>query len=107
MEKKVYNFNPGPAVLPRPVLEKVQEELLDFGGTGLSILEISHRSKTYDGVHMEAEARVKKLLDLGDDYRCLFLQGGASGQFAMIPMNFLSPGRTADYLLTGSWSQKA
>ena len=107
MEKKIYNFYPGPAVLPRPVLEKVQEELLDFGGTGLSILEISHRSKTYDGVHMEAEARMKKLLDLGDDYRCLFLQGGASGQFAMIPMNFLSPGRTADYLLTGSWSQKA
>ena len=81
--------------------------MFDFGGTGLSILEISHRSKTYDGVHMEAEARMKKLLDLGDDYRCLFLQGGASGQFAMNPMNFLSPGRTADYLLTGSWSQKA
>ena len=105
MEKR-FIILPGPAVYPA-VLEKVQEELLDFGGTGLSILEISHRSKTYDGVHMEAEARMKKLLDLGDDYRCLFLQGGASGQFAMIPMNFLSPGRTADYLLTGSWSQKA
>ena len=107
MEKKIYNFNPGPAVLPRPVLEQVQEELLDFNGTGMSILEISHRSKAYEGVHLEAEARLKKILDLGDDYRCLFLQGGASGQFAMIPMNFLTPGRTADYLLTGSWSQKA
>jgi phosphoserine aminotransferase len=107
MEKKVYNFNPGPAVLPKPVLEQVQAELLDFNGTGMSILEISHRSKAYEGVHMEAEARMKKLLNLGDDYRCLFLQGGASGQFAMIPMNFLAPGRTADYLLTGSWSQKA
>ncbi len=80
---------------------------MDFSATGLSVLEISHRSKPYEGVHLEAEARMKKLLNLGDDYRCLFLQGGASGQFAMIPMNFLTPGRTADYVLTGSWSQKA
>src|SRR5690554_5252622 len=107
MEKKIYNFYPGPAVLPRPVLEEVQEELLNFNATGLSILELSHRSKDYEEVHLEAEARMKKLLGLGDDHRCLFLQGGASGQFAMIPMNFLAPGRTADYLLTGSWSQKA
>lgn len=107
MEKKVYNFYPGPATLPRPVLEKAQNEFLNFSSTGLSITEISHRSKEYGALHLEAEARLKKLLGLNDDYSCLFLQGGASTQFAMLPMNFLSPGRTADYLITGTWSQKA
>ncbi len=107
MEKKVYNFYPGPAILPRPVLEKVQSEFLNFNSTGLSITEISHRSKTYEELHLAAEARLKKLLGLNDDYRCLFLQGGASTQFAMLPMNFLPPGGTADYLITGSWAKKA
>ena len=92
---------------PWPVLEKVQSEFLNFNSTGLSITEISHRSKTYEELHLAAEARLKKLLGLNDDYRCLFLQGGASTQFAMLPMNFLPPGGTADYLITGSWAKKA
>lgn len=104
---RVYNFNPGPATLPLSVLEQAQQELLDFQGTGMSILETSHRSKAYEAVNSEAEARVKQLLGLGDDYRALFVQGGASLQFAMVPMNFLPAGATADYLITGSWATKA
>ncbi len=104
---QIYNFNPGPAILPVPVLERVREELPDYGGTGLSILEMSHRSKEYEAINAEAEARLKALLALGDDYRVLFVQGGASLQFAMVPLNFLPAGRVADYLLTGSWSEKA
>jgi len=107
MEKKIYNFYPGPATLPRPVLEKVRNEFLNFNNTGISVSEISHRSKEYESLHLATESRLKKLLGLGDDYKCLFLQGGASTQFALLPMNFLPPGRTADYLITGSWSQKA
>src|SRR5262245_1852609 len=103
----VYNFNAGPAILPRPVLEHAQQELLDYRGIGMSVLEISHRSKEYEAINAEAEARVKRLLGLGDDYRALFLQGGASLQFAMLPLNFLPAGATADYLLTGVWAEKA
>jgi phosphoserine aminotransferase len=103
----VYNFNPGPAILPRPVLEQAQRELLDYQGRGISILEMSHRSKEYETINAEAETRIKRLLDLGDDYRVLFLQGGASLQFAMLPLNFLPPGAVADYLLTGAWAEKA
>lgn len=102
-----YNFNPGPAILPRPVLERAQQELLDYGGTGLSILEMSHRSAEYEAINAEAEARLKRLLGVGEDYHILFLQGGASLQFAMVPLNFLSPGAVADYILTGVWSEKA
>lgn len=104
---RVYNFNPGPAVLPRPVLERAQQELLDYQGRGMSILEMSHRSKEYEAMNAEAETRIKRLLGLGDEYRALFLQGGASLQFAMVPLNFLPAGATADYILTGSWSEKA
>ncbi|NJN65509.1 MAG: 3-phosphoserine/phosphohydroxythreonine transaminase [Chloroflexaceae bacterium] len=104
---RVYNFNPGPATLPLPVLEQAQQELLDYQGTGMSLLETSHRSKAYEALNREAEVRVKRLLGVGDDYRALFLQGGASLQFAMVPMNFLSAGATADYLITGSWAEKA
>jgi phosphoserine aminotransferase len=104
---KVYNFNAGPAIMPRPVLEQAQQELLDYQGIGMSVLEISHRSKEYEAINAEAEARIKRLLGLGDEYRVLFLQGGASMQFAMLPLNFLPPGAVADYLLTGVWAEKA
>lgn len=104
---RVYNFNPGPATLPLSVLERVQAELLDYQGQGISILETSHRSKSYEAINSEAEARIKRLLNLGNDYRVLFLQGGASLQFAMLPLNFLPAGGVADYILSGSWSEKA
>lgn len=104
---EIYNFYAGPAVLYREVLEQAKEEFLDFAGTGMSVLEISHRAKAYDAVVAEAEASLKSLMGLNDDYRVVFLQGGASLQFSMVPMNFLKAGRTADYILTGTWSEKA
>lgn len=107
MAERVYNFNPGPATLPLPVLEEIQRDLLDFRGTGMSILEISHRSKEYEAVHEEAEALLKELLEIGDDYRVLFLGSGASMQFDMIPINFLPAGATADYVVTGIFAEKA
>lgn len=107
MTERVFNFNPGPSTLPLEVLEQAQRELLNYQSTGMSILEISHRSKPYEAIHHEAESAIKEMLGLGDDYRVLFLQGGASSQFSMIPMNFLSDGRTADYLITGSFAEKA
>lgn len=103
----VHNFNAGPAVLPRAVLERAQAELLDYQGRGMSILEMSHRSKEYEAVNRSAEARFKRLLGLGDDYRVLFMQGGASAQFALVALNFLAPGATADYVITGAWGEKA
>jgi len=105
--KKVHNFNAGPAMLPPPVLEQVQAELRDYQGRGMSIMEMSHRSKEYEGVNSQAEATFKRLLGLTEGYRVLFVQGGASTQFAMVPMNFLPPGGVADYLVTGSWAEKA
>jgi len=104
---RTMNFNPGPACLPLPVLEQAREEFLDFAGTGMSILEVSHRSPEYDAVHRGTQAKLKKLLGLGDDYEVLFLGGGASTQFAMIPLNFLGEGQVADYIDTGTWSTKA
>ena len=103
----IYNFYAGPAVIYEEVLREAREEFMDFAGTGMSVLTVSHRSKAFDAVMVEAEANMKELMGLGDDYRVLFLQGGASTQFSMIPMNFLLEGRTADYILTGSWSEKA
>lgn len=103
----VYNFNAGPAMLPRPVLEQVQAELCDYQGHGMSIMEFSHRSREFEAINAEAEARFKRLLGVGDGYRVVFLQGGASTQFAMVPMNFLPPGATADFLMTGAWAEKA
>lgn len=103
----VYNFNAGPAMLPPAVLAEAQAELRDYRGTGMSILELSHRSAEYEAVNADAQARLKAFLGVGDDYQVLFLQGGASLQFAMIPLNFLPENRVADYLLTGSWSEKA
>jgi phosphoserine aminotransferase len=103
----ILNFNAGPAMLPPPVLEQVQAELRDYQGRGLSIMEMSHRSAEYEAVNAQAEAAFKRLLGVGDGYRVLFLQGGASTQFAMLPLNFLPPGGSADYLLTGAWAEKA
>lgn len=104
---RVHNFNPGPAALPLPALERAQRELLDFNGTGMSVIEHSHRGKDYEAVHNEAISLLRELLGISDDYHVLFLQGGASQQFAMVPMNLLQPGKSADYVLTGGWSQKA
>jgi len=104
---RVYNFNAGPAALPLPVLEKAQSEMLDFAGTGMSVMEISHRSKDFQAVIDAAEAGVRKMLGVSDDYAVLFLQGGASLQFAAIPMNLRREGKTADYVDTGSWASKA
>ncbi len=103
----VYNFNAGPAMLPPPVLEQVRSELRDYQGRGMSIMEMSHRAKEYEAVNAQAEERFKRLLGVGAGYRVVFLQGGASTQFAMVPMNFLPPGATADYLVTGAWAEKA
>lgn len=107
MSERIFNFNAGPATLPLEVLQEAQAELLNYKESGMSILEISHRSKPYEEVNRQAEADMKELLGLGDNYRVLFLQGGASTQFAAIPMNFLPQGATADYILTGAWSEKA
>jgi phosphoserine aminotransferase len=103
----VLNFNAGPAALPPSVLERVQAELLDYEGQGMSIMEMSHRSKVFEAINARAEATFKRLIGVGDGYRVLFLQGGASTQFATVPMNFLPPGGTADYLVTGVWGEKA
>jgi phosphoserine aminotransferase len=103
----VLNFNAGPAALPHSVLEKVQAELLDYQGRGMSIMEMSHRSKEYEAINTRAEANFKRLIGVGDGYRVLFVQGGASTQFATVPMNFCPPGATADYIVTGSWGEKA
>ncbi|HJZ47407.1 MAG TPA: 3-phosphoserine/phosphohydroxythreonine transaminase [Roseiflexaceae bacterium] len=104
---KVYNFNAGPAILPQPVIEQAQQELRDYQGRGMSILEMSHRSKEYEAINSQAEAAFKRLLGLDDEYRVLFLQGGASLQFAMLPLNFLPAGASADYLVNGAWGEKA
>jgi phosphoserine aminotransferase len=104
---RIFNFNPGPAALPFGVLEEIRESFLNFGGSGMSITEISHRSKEFEAVINDAVTRTKRLLKLGDNFQMLFIQGGASLQFCMIPMNFLSRGKSADYVNTGTWSTKA
>ncbi len=107
MGKRIYNFNPGPAALPLPVLEEIQAEFLDFKGSGMSITEVSHRSALFDEVINDAKLRVTRLLGCGEDHEVLFLQGGASLQFTMIPMNLLPADQVADYVNTGSWAAKA
>jgi phosphoserine aminotransferase len=108
MEKRVYNFSPGPAMLPLPALEEAQRDLLALPGVGISILEISHRSKAFAAIIEQAEANLRKLLAIPAGYRVLFLQGGALLQFGMVPMNLLrGTGKSADYLVTGSWAKKA
>ena len=107
MTERIFNFSAGPAILPVPVLEEAQRDMLSLPGVGMSVMEISHRSKTFDAIHAQAESGLRELLGIPDNYRVLFLQGGASLQFSMVPMNFLREGTTADYLITGSWGKKA
>ena len=103
---RVYNFSAGPAVLPEEVLKEAQAEMLDYRGSGMSVMEMSHRSKTYDDIIKEAEKDLRSLMGIPDNYKVLFLQGGASQQFAMIPMNLMK-NRVADYIITGQWAKKA
>ncbi len=103
---RVYNFSAGPAVLPEEVLREAADEMLDYRGTGMSVMEMSHRSKAFAGIIQEAEADIRDLMQIPDNYRVLFLQGGASQQFAMIPMNLMK-NRVADYIVTGQWAKKA
>ncbi len=104
---RIFNFAAGPAVLPLPVLEEAQRDLVALPGVGMSVLEISHRSKTFDEIIQTCEANIRKLASIPDNYHVLFLQGGASLQFSMVPMNLMPQGGNADYIVTGSWSQKA
>jgi len=105
--KRIHNFNPGPGALPLEVLQQAQAELLDFKGTGMSVMEISHRSKEFEAVIQTAEADLRELLGIPSNYKVMFLQGGAHLQFAMIPMNLRAPGVSADYIVTGTWSKTA
>jgi phosphoserine aminotransferase len=107
MTERIYNFSAGPAVLPVPVLEKARSELLSLGGIGMSVMEISHRSAHFERILRNAEQGIRELLQISDGYRVLFLQGGASLQFSMIPLNFLAKNETADYIVTGAWGKKA
>ena len=107
MSKRTINFYAGPAGLPLPALERAQAELLDFAGTGMSVMEISHRAKEYDAVHEEALALTRELMGIPDNYKILLLQGGAHLSFGMIPLNLLRNGRKADYIVTGNWAEKA
>ena len=103
---RVYNFSAGPAVLPEEVLKEAQAEMLDYKGTGMSVMEMSHRSKAFDQIIQEAEKDLRDLMHIPDNYKVLFLQGGASLQFAMIPMNLMK-NKVADYIVTGQWAKKA
>jgi phosphoserine aminotransferase len=107
MAHRVYNFSAGPAVLPVPVLEQVQRDMLELPGAGASILEISHRSSAFAPIIEAAEKNLRQLLSISDEYAVLFLQGGSRLQFSMVPMNLLGPGQAADYILTGSWGNDA
>jgi phosphoserine aminotransferase len=105
--RRVFNFNPGPAALPLAVLEQIGRELLDHGGSGMSVMEMSHRSPEYEAIHNKTERDLRRILSIPDDYAVVFLQGGGSGQFATVPMNLYVPGRPVDVLHTGSWTSKA
>ena len=104
---RVYNFSAGPSMLPESVLRKAADEMLDYQGSGQSVMEMSHRSKVYDGIIKEAEALLREVMNIPDNYKVLFLQGGASSQFAMIPMNLATKSGKADYVITGQWAKKA
>ena len=104
---RIFNFSAGPAVLPLPVLEEAQRDLVALPGVGMSVLEISHRSKTFEGILAKTEQDLRALGGVPSNYKVLFLQGGASMQFSMVPLNLLTPGSTADYIVTGGWAQKA
>lgn len=104
---RIYNFSAGPSTLPVSVLEQARDELLNYGGTGMSVMEMSHRSKAFETIIGEAETNLRSLLGIPANYKVLFLQGGASLQFSLIPISFLSQGKTAEYVITGSWAKKA
>ena len=104
---RVFNFSAGPAMLPEPVLRQAREEMLDWQGTGMSVMEMSHRGKEFVSIAEEAEADLRELMSIPDDYAVMFLQGGATTQFAAVPLNLAGPGATADYVNTGQWSKKA
>lgn len=107
MEKRIYNLSAGPAILPEEVLLDAQKDLYSYKGSGMSIMEMSHRGKIFDGVIKEADADLRKLLNIGDNYAILFLQGGATLQFSMVPLNLMPPKNKADYIVTGSWAKKS
>ncbi|MGN0498426.1 MAG: 3-phosphoserine/phosphohydroxythreonine transaminase [Acutalibacteraceae bacterium] len=104
---RVYNFSAGPSMLPEPVLEKAAAQMLDYEGSGQSVMEMSHRSKVYGGIIESAEALLREVMNIPDNYKVLFLQGGASSQFAMVPMNLMTKSGKADYVITGQWAKKA
>lgn len=104
---RVYNFSAGPSVLPEAVLRKAADEMLDYHGSGQSVMEMSHRSKTYDAIIKECEALLREVMNIPDNYKVLFLQGGASSQFAMIPLNLMNKSGKADFVITGQWAKKA
>ncbi len=107
MKERIFNFNPGPAALPQSVLEEIRDDLLNYKGEGLSVMEMSHRSKTFDGIIKDAERLMKEVMGIPDGYKVLFFQGGATLQFAAVPLNLIGEGQSADYINTGSWSKKA
>src|SRR5690625_389179 len=104
---RVFNFSAGPAALPEEVLQQARDEMLDWRGRGMSVMEMSHRSKEFVSIAAEAEADLRELLSVPDNYKVLFMQGGAAGQFSAVPLNLLRGKKTADYVLTGQWSKKA
>ena len=104
---RVFNFAAGPACLPVEVLQEAQADLLNYKGSGASVMEMSHRSKEFEGIIASAEKDLRTLLSIPENYKVLFLQGGASTAFAMLPLNLTAPGETADYIVTGAWSKKA
>ena len=104
---RVYNFSAGPSMLPEAVLKRAAEEMLDYQGSGQSVMEMSHRSKVYDSIIKEAEALLREVMNIPDNYKVLFLQGGASSQFAMVPLNLFNKSKKADYVITGQWAKKA
>lgn len=104
---RVYNFSAGPSMLPESVLKKAADEMLDYQGSGQSVMEMSHRSKVYDSIIKEAEALLREVMNIPDNYKVLFLQGGASSQFAMVPLNLMTKSGKADYVITGQWAKKA
>src|SRR3954469_21061289 len=105
--KRVFNFSPGPAVLPVEVMEQARDEMLDWNGTGMSVMEMSHRGKAFISIAEQAEADLRELLSVPTNYKVLFVQGGATAQFAAVPLNLSSRGQNVDYVVTGAWSKKA
>ena len=103
---RIYNFSAGPSMLPEPVLEEIAGEVLNYKGSGMSVMEMSHRSQVFQTIVDEAEADLRELMNIPDNYKVLFIQGGATLQFSMIPMNLMKNG-VADYIVTGGWSKKA